>query len=292
MANVTATQVKELRERTGVGLMECKKALTEANGDVEQAIEVLRRTSSLKAAAKATRVASEGLVSIATTPSGAVAMADVNCETDFVSADERFIQFTEEVLATITQQTSETGTDDEVAGLGDAMEAKRATLVQTLGENILIRRWVFWQPDGDLLAHYVHRDRIGVLLRLQGANIELGREVAMHIAAMNTRWLDVGDIPQSMLDNERAIYTSQAKETGKAEQIIEKMVEGKVRKFIAENSLLGQPFVKDSKVTVGELVKKSDAKVLAFVRYEIGEGIDKEEVDFGAEVAVQMAQSH
>jgi elongation factor Ts len=285
MANITAGMVKELRERTGLGMMDCKKALVEAGGDMEKAIEDLRKASGMKAAKKAGRTAAEGVVMMKVAEDGSyAAILEVNSETDFVARDDNFLAFTGNTLDKVFTQK-----EGDLAKLLEAgLEAEREALVQKIGENISPRRAQI--VEGDVVDGYVHsNNRIAVLVALKGGNAELARDVAMHVAAVNPMVINSNDVPQDALDKEREIYTAQAQESGKPAEIIEKMIEGRIRKYVAEITLVEQPFVKDPDTKVGALLKNGGAEVVSFVRYEVGEGIEKEEVDFAEEVKAQAA---
>lgn len=276
---VSASMVKELRERTGLGMMDCKKALVESDGDMDAAIESLRKSSGLKAAKKAGRIASDGLLGCRV-ENGKGVIVEVNCETDFAGRDENFIAFVKQV----TDKAFESGTAD-VAG---DLESDREALVQKIGENVSIRRGEVYS-DEEIVVEYIHTTgKIGVLLALKGGSEELGRDVAMHVAAMNPTVVSPDDAPEELVAKEREIYTAQAQDSGKPPEIVEKMIDGRIRKFLAEISLTEQPFVKDGDVKVGALLKKEGATVTRFVRYEVGEGIEKEEDDFAAEVQKQL----
>lgn len=285
MANITAGMVKELRERTGLGMMDCKKALVEAGGDMETAIEDLRKASGLKAAKKAGRTAAEGVVLTKVAEDGSyAAVLEVNSETDFVARDDNFLAFANKTMDQVFSQK-----ESDIAKLLEAgLETEREALVQKIGENINLRRAAIL--EGDVVDGYVHsNNRIAVLVALKGGNAELARDVAMHVAAVNPMVINSNDVPQDALDKEREIYTAQAQESGKPAEIIEKMIEGRIRKYVAEITLVEQPFVKDPDTKVGALLKNGGAEVLSFVRYEVGEGIEKEEVDFAEEVKAQAA---
>ncbi|MBC54206.1 MAG: elongation factor Ts [Gammaproteobacteria bacterium] len=286
MANITAGMVKELRERTGLGMMDCKKALVEADGDMDKAIEDLRKASGMKAAKKAGRTAAEGIVKtrVADDKSYGV-IVEVNSETDFVARDDSFLAFANDCL---TQAFDKKEAD--VATLAAALEDTRSALVQKIGENINLRRVAV--VEADVVDTYVHsNDRIAVLVALTGGDAALARDVAMHVAAANPMVVRASDVPADVLDKEREIYAAQAAESGKPAEIVEKMIEGRIRKYVAEITLLEQQFVKDPDLTVGALLKKAGADVVSFVRYEVGEGIEKEVVDFAEEVAAQAAAS-
>ena len=282
MAAVTAAMVKELRERTGLGMMDCKKALVESDGDMDLAIDNLRKSSGMKAAKKASRTAADGLIRIRMDGEQGL-MVEVNCETDFAAKDENFINFADQVAAAMFEAQSV----DVESLMASGFEATRESLVQKIGENCSVRRGQIYQGQ---VASYLHTNgKIGVLVHLQGGDDALGRDLAMHIAAANPQVVAPADAGQDILDKEREIYTAQAAESGKPADIVAKMVEGRVKKFLAEISLTEQAFVKDSDLKISALLKQHDAEVLAFVRYEVGEGIDKEEVDFAAEVAQQLS---
>ncbi|MEZ7959691.1 MAG: translation elongation factor Ts [Pseudomonadales bacterium] len=281
MMAITAAMVKELRERTGLGMMDCKKALVEADGDAELAIENLRKSSGMKAAKKAGRTAAEG--KLGTKVSGGVAvMVEINCETDFCARDDNFNGFVE----IATNAVFDAKEPDVAVLLQAGLESTRETLVQKIGENISVRRAAVYEGT---VANYIHTTgKIGVLIELEGGNEELGRDIAMHIAAVNPQFVSSEAVPADVIAKEKEIYVAQAADSGKPPEIIEKMVEGRVRKYLAEICLVDQPFVKDSDIKVGALLKKEGASVKQFVRFEVGEGIEVEEVDFAAEVASQL----
>jgi elongation factor Ts len=283
---MSAALVKELRERTGLGLLECKKALAEADGNIEAAIEALRKSSGMKAAKKAGRTAADGVVAIQTaTDGGFGAMVEVNSETDFVARDENFLGFVNGVVG----KAFEERLDDVAALAGGETEDARQALVQKIGENISVRRVVTYQAADGVVGGYVHgNNRIAVLVSLKGGSEELARDVAMHVAAVNPQVVSPDDMPEEQVAKEREIYVAQAQDSGKPPEIIEKMVDGRVRKFLSENSLTEQAFVKDPDTTVGKLVAGAGAEVLGFTRFEVGEGIEVEKVDFAAEVAAQL----
>ncbi|MDR5906326.1 translation elongation factor Ts [Franzmannia qiaohouensis] len=289
MAAISASQVKELRERTGLGMMECKKALTEAGGDIEQAIEDLRKNSGLKAAKKAGRTAAEGAVVTRVAADGSYGvMVEINSETDFVARDDNFKGFADQVVNALFEAKS----DDVAALMAGDMEAIREQLVQKIGENISVRRAVLVEAGaGNLVGEYVHGGRIGVLTVLKGANAEVAKDVAMHVAAINPAVALPENMPQEQLDQEKAIILAQPDMAGKPEQIAEKMVQGRLKKYLAENSLTEQPFVKDPNQSVAEFVKSAGGEVVGFTRFEVGEGIEKEEVDFAKEVMEQARRS-
>ena len=289
MANISASMVKELRERTGLGMMDCKKALSEADGDMEKAIEDLRKASGLKAAKKASRVAAEGVVLTKIADGGNYGVIiEVNSETDFVALDENFLEFADHVLqASFSDREADTGTL-----LASGIEDARQALVQKIGENINLRRIERLSMEGDtagVIESYIHNNKIGVLIAVRGGDAALARDIAMHIAAVNPMVIRAEDVPEDVLAKESEIYSAQAYESGKPEQIIKKMIEGRLRKFVAEVSLMEQAFVKDPDSKVGKLLQEANAEVAQFVRFEVGEGIEKEEDDFAAEVAAQLA---
>ncbi len=286
MPAITAAMVKELRERTGLGMMDCKKALVEADGDAEKAIDALRKSSGMKAAKKAGRTASDGLVNVRVAEDGSyAAIVEVNCETDFAARDDNFSGF----VKLVTDRVFERKEPDIEKLLSEGLESEREALVQKIGENISVRRAEIVSVDGGSIAQYVHNNsKIAVVVAFEGGDETLGRDVAMHIAASNPLVVAPDDMPKELIDKEREIYTAQARDSGKPPEIMEKMVDGKIRKFLAENSLFEQPFVKDDEKEVGQLLKEHDATVTRFVRYEVGEGIDKEEDDFATEVARQL----
>ena len=288
MANISASMVKELRERTGLGMMDCKKALSEADGDMEKAIEDLRKASGLKAAKKASRVAAEGVVLTKIADEGNYGVViEVNSETDFVARDENFLGFADQVL----QASFSDKEADAATLLGSGIEDARQALVQKIGENINLRRIERLSTEGDaagVVGSYTHNNKIGVLIALRGGDTALARDIAMHIAAVNPMVIRAEDVPEDVLAKESEIYSAQALESGKPEEIVKKMIEGRLRKFVAEISLMEQAFVKDPDAKVGKLLQEAGSEVLQFVRFEVGEGIEKEEDDFAAEVAAQL----
>ena len=288
MAAISASQVKELRERTGLGMMECKKALTEAGGDIEVAIENLRKSSGLKAAKKAGRTAAEGAVATRVAEDGSYGVViEINSETDFVARDDNFKAFADQVADAFFAAKSE----DVAAVMEGALESAREQLVQKIGENIGVRRCAVVEAvEGGLVGEYVHGGRIGVLTVLKGGNAEVAKDVAMHVAAINPAVARPEDMPQEQLDKEKAIILAQPDMAGKPEQIAEKMVEGRLKKYLAENSLTEQPFVKDPNQSVADFVKAAGGEVVGFTRFEVGEGIEKEEVDFATEVMDQAGR--
>jgi elongation factor Ts len=283
MSQVTASLVKELRDRTGLGMMECKRALAEAGADIDKAIEELRKSSGMKAAKKAGRTAADGIV-LVKTDVGYGMVLEVNSETDFAARDEGFQGFANTVLDAgfAAKQT------DIAALMADGLESAREALVQKIGENISARRAGI--VEAPVVGGYVHsNNRIAVIVGLSAGSEELAKDVAMHVAAVNPAVVSSDQMPADVIEAERAIFTAQAIESGKPPEIAAKMVEGRVSKFLKESSLVDQPFVKDPDNTVGKLVAAGGAEVVSFVRFEVGEGIEVEEVDFAAEVAAQVA---
>lgn len=285
MAAVTASMVKELRELTGLGMMDCKKALTDADGDMDQAIEVLRRSSALKAAKKADRTAAEGLLGLRVADDASYAvLVEVNIETDFAARNEKFIAFVGRVRDIAFEKRI-----GDVAALLAGLDAERQALVQAIGENISIRRVELLEAPGGRIFSYLHPDnRKAAAIAIVGGDEELGRDLAMHVTAIKPMVVSGADVPANVVAKEREIFTAQAADSGKPADIVAKMVDGKVRKFLAEVSLLDQSFVKDADVKVGQLLKQKNARVTGFVRFEVGEGIEKVETDFAAEVAAQV----
>ncbi len=278
---ITATQVKELRERTGVGMMECKKALEAANGDIEKAIEEMRKSGLAKAAKKAGRTAAEGVIVINKDHNHA-AIVEVNCETDFVARDTNFLGFAKQVASNAL-----TAKNDDVQQLAATVETARSELVAKLGENINVRRCASLTA-ADYLGTYLHNDKIGVVVSLKGGDADLARDVAMHIAASKPEVVNPEDVSSDAIAKEKEIFVAQAAESGKPADIIEKMVAGRVKKFMSEVSLTGQAFIKNPDVTVGTLLQQHKATVTGFTRFEVGEGIEKEVVDFRTEVMAQV----
>ncbi|MDH3336396.1 MAG: translation elongation factor Ts [Gammaproteobacteria bacterium] len=286
--SITASMVKELRERTGAGMMECKKALVETAGNLEAAVEVLRKSGQAKADKKASRVAADGRVVIAQ-EGGKAVIVEVNSETDFVAKDENFVAFAEAIAAAaLSSGTTDVGAFASVKlADGRSVEEARTALITKVGENIGVRR-IQSIASNDIIANYTHGARIGAVVALDGGDEELARDLAMHVTASNPMCIDESGVPAETLENERRILTEQAQDSGKPAEIIEKMVAGRVNKYLREITLLGQPFVKDPDVTVGKLLQGANAKVTAFVRFEVGEGIEKKEDNFAEEVMAQV----
>ncbi|MDH3221873.1 MAG: translation elongation factor Ts [Gammaproteobacteria bacterium] len=286
---ITASLVKELRERTGAGMMECKKALVEADGDIEAAAELMRKSGAAKADKKAGRVAADGAIKVAIGDDGKSAVIlEINSETDFVAKDDNFQAFADAVLATVAQHRPASA--EQLASMtmadGQTVEEARQALIAKVGENIQVRRFEIAETQ-DSLASYLHGARIGVVVD-STADAELARDIAMHIAAANPQFVDQQSVPAEFIEKEKGILVAQAESSGKPAAIIEKMIQGRLDKFLAEITLTGQPFVKDPERTVGKLLADAGAKVNAFTRYEVGEGIEKKVEDFAAEVASQL----
>ena len=282
MATISAGLVKELRERTGLGMIECKKALVDTDGNIEDAIDNLRKNSGLKAAKKAGRVAAEGIVVTRVSEDSTFGMAiEINSETDFVARDSNFLDFANAVA----DAAFETRQTDVAALMAGALEERREALVQKIGENINVRRIVTVGAEGSTVAGYIHGGRIAVLVELAGGTTELGRDIAMHVAAINPQYVSAEQVPSDVLDREKAVVKAQSEGSNKPEEIIEKMIQGRIKKFLAEISLVEQPFVKNPDTKIGDLLKAAGAVVVGFSRIEVGEGIEKAEVDFAKEVA-------
>ncbi len=290
---ITASQVKELRERTGSGMMECKKALVETNGDIEAAIENMRKSGQAKAAKKAGRTAADGLIVIATSADGKqAAIVEVNCETDFVAKDDNFTSFANAVA----ERALAGGAEDVEALLNQPLHegeettinAAREALISKIGENMNVRRFTRFESTDGAIVSYRHGVRIGVIAEIEGGDAALGKDIAMHIAATNPLCVSADDVPAETLEKERAIFKAQALESGKPENIVDKIVDGRVRKYLAEITLLGQPFVKDPDTTVEKLLADNGARVVRFQRFEVGEGIEKKVENFAEEVMAQV----
>ena len=288
MANISAALVKELRERTGAGMMDCKKALTEADGDIELAIENMRKSGQAKAAKKAGRIAAEGVI-LARAEGNTAVMIELNCETDFVGKDASFRAFGEQVLALAVANKISDLEALKAAAMenGDSVEVSLNNLIAKLGENMNLRRIIV--VEGDNLGTYIHGGRIGVITKLVGGTTDLAKDLAMHVAANSPQFVKPEDVSAEVVAKEREIQIDIAINSGKPKDIAEKMVEGRMKKFTGEISLTGQMFVKDPSISVADLLKKEGADVLEFVRFEVGEGIEKQETDFAAEVQAQIA---
>ena len=284
---ISATMVKELRERTGAGMMECKKALTESGGDMDAAIEQMRKSGQAKADKKAGRIAAEGTIAIAANEKQA-AIIEVNCETDFVAKDDQFQNFSKQIADMVLggDMNSVEELNNSTMSSGQTVEQTRLELVTKIGENIKVRRFDRLNSS-DSISSYAHGKRIGVLVGHTGSD-EVGRDIAMHIAAVNPICVSEQEVPADVLDKEREIAKAQADESGKPAEIVEKMVQGKVNKFLKENTLLGQAFVKDDSLNVEKYLKGANASVNQFIRYEVGEGLEKRSENFADEVQKQI----
>ena len=280
---IKAQDVKELREKTGLGMMECKKALEQANGNLEEAIKNLRKSSALKAEKKASRTAVEGMITSKTSDKE-ITFVEVNCETDFVAKDENFINFCEETLKVAVDTSSKENLLDEVS---ETMEKQRMSLVQKIGENIIVRK--VKKITGEVLESYIHSNKkIAAGVSLEQGSPEIAKEVAMHIAATNPKVLSPEDLDESYINSEREIFKSQVEKEDKPEEIKEKMIQGKLNKQLADVSLLKQPFVKDPSKSVEAFLSESNTKISSFIRIEVGEGIEVEKKDFAEEVQSQL----
>jgi len=291
---ITAALVKELRERTQAGMMECKKALVETNGDIEAAIEYMRKAGLAKADKKSGRTAAEGAIVSRTTDDGkAAVVVEINCETDFVTKGDDFQNFANEVADLAIKNLP-----DDIDGLlnlkmasGDTIADATKALIAKIGENITVRRYVKAQTDTGVIGTYLHGSRIGVVTTLSGGNEELAKDIAMHVAASKPVCVSSEQVSQDVIEKEKEIYSAQAAESGKPAEIIEKMVMGRINKFLKEITLLGQPFVKDPDMTVEKLLKDANAMVESFYRLEVGEGVEKKEENFADEVMAQVKGS-
>ncbi|NCB58147.1 MAG: elongation factor Ts [Gammaproteobacteria bacterium] len=288
MADITAAMVKELRERTAAGMMDCKKALTEANGDIELAIENMRKSGQAKAAKKAGRIAAEGII-IARSAGNVAVMLELNCETDFVAKDASFRALGEKVaeIALAGKIADLEVLKNTDFGNGESVQVTLNNLIAKIGENMNLRRIVI--AEGDNLATYIHGSRIGVITKLVGGDADLAKDLAMHVAANSPQFVKPEDVSAEVVAKEREIQVDIAINSGKPKEIAEKMVEGRMKKFTGDISLTGQPFVKDPSVIVADLLKQKGADVQDFIRFEVGEGIEKQETDFAAEVQAQIA---
>ena len=291
---ISAAMVKELRERTGSGMMECKKALVEANGDMELAVENMRKSGLAKADKKSGRIAAEGIIGVKLSDDGkTVAMVDVNCETDFVAKADDFVKFVGSITTALLG--SNVADDDELLAMkladGQTVDELRRNLIAKLGENIAVRRFQKYQTTSGGTAGYLHGSKIGVIVELTAANLELGKDIAMHIAASKPICVSEDQVSAETIEKEKDIFRAQAAESGKPADIIEKMVAGRISKFFAEVTLLGQPFIKDDKQTVGKLAASKNNGVVRFTRFEVGEGIEKKEENFAEEVMAQVRGS-
>ena len=284
MVDISASLVKELREKTGLGLMDCKKALQASNGDIELAIEELRKTSGLKASKKSSRSAAEGIIG-AISENGKVCMVEVNCETDFVARDNSFKDFLKETVNEVAANPN--ASLEEL--LKNGLEERRERLVQKLGENIVVRRISRSVDGANSTGLYIHsNNKIGSIISLEGGNEETAKDIAMHIAASDPLAISPADIPEEVILKEKEIFKAQSEDSGKPVEIVEKMIEGKIKKYLAEVSLTEQDFVKDPNKKISDLLKENNARILSFTRFEVGEGIEIEKVDFATEVMAQI----
>ena len=283
MSNISASQVKELREKTGLGLMDCKKALEESQGDMELAIEELRKTSGIKASKKSGRSAADGLIAIKS-QEDQYFMIEVNCETDFVARDDSFVEFTSQTLDSYVSNPE--SSLEEI--LANGAEDNREKIVQKLGENIVVRR-IAKTEESSVTGSYLHSNqKIGCIVSLVGGDESLANDIAMHASATDPMAVTPSDIPTETVEKEREIFRAQSEGSGKPPEIVEKMIEGKVAKFLSEVSLTEQDFVKDPNMKISQLLKENNANILNFIRYEVGEGIEVEKVDFATEVMSQI----
>lgn len=285
---ISAGMVKEVRERSGAGMMECKKALVETDGDIEAALKYLRKSGAAKAAKRAGRIAAEGTV-IAVVDGSSSVLVEVNSETDFVAKDDNFTQFTQSVAAILLRHRPQDleALASAVSDNGESIEEMRTNLITKIGENISVRRFDYVDFDEGIIESYIHGNRIGVLVAMEGGTRDLARDIAMQVAASSPVCIGEDDVTEELLSKEREIQVAQAEQSGKPPQIVEKMVDGRLKKFINEITLLGQAFVKDTDRTVAQLLDASDAKVRHFIRYEVGEGIEKKQENFADEVLAQ-----
>ena len=291
MSNISAKMVKELRDRTGAGMMECKKALTNSSGDMEKAVEEMRKAGQAKADKKSSRVAAEGVITLSISEDNKFAnIIEINCETDFVAKDESFLEFVKKI-SDISLQNFDGNIENFLNSQhpsGKTVEEVRLELVSKVGENVKIRRIQKIDANNSYIGYYMHGSKIGVAVLLKNENTDLAKDICMHIAAMKPIALNASDISQKDLNKEREIYLAQAKESGKPEDIIKKMVDGKIKKYISEVTLIDQKFVKDSEVTVGKLLEKNNNEILSFYRLEVGEGVEKKDENFADEVMAQI----
>ena len=289
MSKITAQMVKELRDRTGAGMMECKKALTQAEGNMDKAIEAMRKAGQAKADKKSSRIAAEGVITLSMKDNYAN-MIEINCETDFVAKDENFLEFVN-VISNSSFDSYNGVLEDFINSKhesGKTLEEIRLELISKVGENVKIRRIKTIGNNNAHLGHYMHGSKIGVVVILEKENNELAKDICMHIAAMKPAALNSNDIPKEDLEKEKEIYMAQAKESGKPENIIQKMVDGKMKKYISEVTLVDQTFVKDNDITISDLLKKHGNNILSFHRMEVGEGIEKKDENFADEVMAQI----
>ncbi len=291
MSNINAQMVKELRERTGAGMMECKKALINSLGDMDKAVEEMRKAGQAKADKKSSRIAAEGVIALSLSDDNKKAnIMEINCETDFVAKDKNFLEFVKKISDASLQNYK--GDIEEFYKSkdlnGKTIEDVRLELVSKVGENVQIRRIQSIESNGSYIGHYTHGTKIGVAVLLRKENEDLAKDICMHIAAMKPKALSSDDISTEDLNKEKEIYMAQAQDSGKPQEIIQKMVEGKLKKYVSEVTLIDQPFVKDSEVSVGKLLEQNDNQILSFYRFEVGEGIEKKDENFADEVMAQI----
>ena len=290
MSNITAQMVKELRDRTGAGMMECKKALIESKGNMDNAIEAMRKAGQAKADKKSTRVAAEGVINLSIKDNNTVNMVEINCETDFVAKDENFLEFAN-TISKLSLESYDGNLEDfnkSEHPTGKTVEEIRLELISKVGENVKIRRIRSINAKDAYMGHYMHGSKICVVVILEKENNELAKDICMHIAAMKPMALNPDDISKENIEKEREIYEAQAQDSGKPENIIEKMVDGKIKKYISEVTLVSQSFVKDNDITIKNLLEKHDNNILSFYRMEVGEGIEKKDENFADEVMAQI----
>jgi elongation factor Ts len=289
MSEISAALVKTLRERTNAAMMDCKRALVASNGDIEAAVEAMRKAGQAKADKKADRVVAEGIIAIKRSESGKKAvMADINCETDFVARDENLVNFAQDVVD-VALLKAHAGMDELSAlslSTGETVDEARRALISKVGENIQIRRMTEMESEGTIGA-YIHVGRIGVIVNLDKADEVLAKDIAMHIAATNPVVIHPEDVPADLVAKERDIFSAQAASSGKPAEIVEKMIAGRIKKYLDEVSLLGQAFIKDPEQSIGQLLAKANAKVVSFTRFEVGEGVEKKVDNFVEEVMAQ-----
>ncbi|MBL4773067.1 MAG: elongation factor Ts [Alcanivoracaceae bacterium] len=288
--SVTAAMVKELRERTGAGMMECKKALVASNGDIEVAIEEMRKSGAAKAAKKSARIAAEGVVKIVSSSDGkSVTIVEINSETDFVAKDDNFLAFADKIITKAADLATDNVEELMASTIdGESLEAIRTTLISKIGENVQVRRISQLTTEQGVFGHYIHGVKIGVVVNVSTDNTDLARDLAMHIAAVNPEFISEKDVPAEYIAKEKEILIAQVADSGKPPEIVEKMIGGRLRKFLAGITLYGQPFVKNPDMTVEKLLKSESAEVLSFERMEVGDGIEKKEDNFAEEVMAQI----
>ena len=290
MSDITAKMVKELRDRTGAGMMECKKALIESEGNMDNAIEAMRKAGQARADKKSTRIAAEGVINLSTKDKNIANIVEINCETDFVAKDDNFLEFVN-LISKLSLESYDGNLENfnkSKHSTGKTVEEIRLELISKVGENVKIRRIISINAKGAHMGHYMHGSKICVVVILEKENNELAKDICMHIAAMKPIALNSDDISKENIDKEREIYEAQAQESGKPENIIKKMVDGKINKYISEVTLVNQQFVKDNEITIKNLLEKHDNNILSFHRMEVGEGIEKKDENFADEVMAQI----